>query len=200
MIYDSLDILPIKLYYRIEASNEIKLLAVNEEVEENKLVELWARLKADFSELDKSEVSKKVFRISKEISSLESTYHAVLMSCECLGFEYDEELIEIIKGYGFDFRFNNTKEYYSALEKVVREAKSYVVKINNLKKQLPKNNNDSNKVSLDEIMASYSSALGFDFDYNTISCTKFFALKKQVDNKLKAVEQQLQNVKNHGKR
>lgn len=200
MIYDTLDILPIKLYYKIDASNEVKLLAVNENAEESKLTELWANLKADFSELDKSEVSKKVFRVSKEISNLEATYHAVLMSCECLGFDYDEELIDVIKGYGFDFNFKNTEEYYSALEKTVRDAKSCVVKINNLKKQLPKNNDDSNKITLDEIMASYSSTLGFDFDYNAISCTKFFALKNQVANKLKAVEQQLQNVKNHGKR
>lgn len=200
MIYDSLDILPIKLYYRIDASNEVKLLALNEEVEENNLVSLWAKLKAEFTELDKSDTSKKIFRLSKQISDLEATYHAVLMSCESLGFEYDEKLIQVIRDYGFKFDDTNTKTYYDSIEKVIREAKSYVVKINRLKDQLPKNNDNSKSVSLDEIMAGYSNTLGFDFDYNSISCTKFFALKNQVANKLKAIEKQIQNVKSHGKR
>ena len=200
MIYNSLDILPIKLYYRIEASGDVELLT--DEVLEDKsiLIDLWSKLKAEFVELDKSDNSKKVFRISKEISNLESIYHAVLMSCESLGFEYDEKLIQAIRDYGFHFDDTNTKTYYDSIERIVREAKSYVVKINNLKNQLPKNNDDSKSVSLDEIMASYSSTLGFDFDYNSISCTKFFALKNQVTRKLKAIDEQIQKVKNHGKR
>lgn len=200
MLYDSLDILPLKLYYKIEATNNPKLLVFGDTIDESKLSELWAELRAAFMELDKSSESKKVFMLSKEMSSLEASYHAVLMACESLGFEYDEKLIDVIRGYGFSFKDGSTEEYYSSIEKVVREAKSFVMKIDMLKKQLPKDNDDKEKVSLDEIMASYVTILGIDFDFNTISCTKFFAFKKQVNLKLKSVERQLQNIKGNGKR
>jgi len=44
--------------------------------------------------------------------------------------------------------------------------------------------------TIDDVMASYSLILGFDFDYNFISYTKFYALQNQVNAKIKALEKQ----------
>lgn len=198
MLYDSLDTLPIKLYYKISDTGNLKLLT-DQEIEEETLNAIWDELVIGFDLLNKSNNSKKIFILNKEINSLEAIHKAVLMACESLSFEYDEYLIDIIKKYGFSFNDNSTEDYHNSIEKVIREAKSLVTKVNMLKNQLPKTE-EEDKVSLDEVMASYSSVLGIDFDYNIISCTKFFALKKQVDIKVKSVEKKLQNLNNNGKR
>lgn len=198
MIYDSLDILPIKLYYKISDTGNLKLLT-DKEIEEETLNTIWDELVIGFDLLNKSNNSKKIFILNKEINSLEAIHKAVLMACESLSFEYDQYLIDIIKKYGFSFNDNSTEDYHNSIEKTIREAKSLVTKVNMLKNQLPKTE-EGEKVSLDEVMASYSSVLGIDFDYNIISCTKFFALKNQVAMKVKSVEKQLQNLKGNGKR
>ena len=73
------------------------------------------------------------------------------------------------------------------------------MKAKNIKKRLPKkdSNSVSTKVSIDRVFAFYSSVLGYDFEYNTISVTKVLALKEQVDNKLKSIEDQIQRNKSN---
>jgi hypothetical protein len=49
--------------------------------------------------------------------------------------------------------------------------------------------NYSTKV--DDVLASFSSVLSIDFDFNIISVTKFFSLQKQVDKKVEILKKQL---------
>jgi hypothetical protein len=71
------------------------------------------------------------------------------------------------------------------------------MKAKNIKKRLPKKdaNSVSVKVTTDRVFAFYTAVLGIDFDYNSVSVTKVLALKEQVDNKLKSIEDQIQRNK-----
>lgn len=186
MIYDTLDYLPIKLYYKILSSDNTDLLSTKKQTEID-LKELWFELNSSFDKLDNSEENKRLFLVNKEIDSLKTIHKIILMSCEFLAFKYDEVLIDLLKGYGFSVVNSSTKEYHESLIKIERESKSISTKIKFLEDKLPKKKKGES-ITLDEVMASYSSVLGIDFDYNKISCTKFFALKKQVLSKVKSLE------------
>jgi hypothetical protein len=199
MHYDSLDILPIKLYYKISETNNLKLLSdiITDEVE---LQKLWFDLDIGFKDLDKTEEATKTFRLSKSIGVLEGKHKVVLMACTSLRFDFEQSLIDLLKKEGITIRDTNTETYYNDIEKAERETNALVVKCNMIRRQLPKNDGESSKSSLDEVMASYATILGFDFDFNTISCTKFFALQSQVNNKVKAMERQVEKIKSNSKR
>lgn len=199
MHYDSLDILPIKLYYKICDTNDFQLLS-DKITDQLELLKLWNQLDISFKDLDKTEEATKTFRLSKSIGVLESKHKVILMSCSALRFDWNESLIQLLKKEGITIRDTDTDTYYNDIEKAERETNSLVVKCNMLRRQLPKNDGQSSKSSLDEVMASYAAILGFDFDFNTVSCTKFFALQAQVNTKVKAMERQVENLKINTKR
>lgn len=198
MTYDSLDILPIKLYYKIAGTGNLKLLS-NTITDDIELDELWFDLDCAFKDLDKTEEATKTFRLSKSISALEAKHKFVLMACETLKFEWNSEIVDLLRNEGYTLRDTETETYYKDIERIERETNAIVVKANMLRRQLPKAD-ENNKSSLDEVMASYASILGFDFDFNTVSCTKFFALQGQVHSKVKALEKQQQNLKSNSKK
>lgn len=198
MTYDSLDILPIKLYYKISSTGNVQLLS-DTITDNEKLNDLWFELDCGFNDLNKTEEATKTFRLSKSIAVLETKHKIVLMSCEYLKFAFDSEIIQLLRNEGYTLRDTDAETYYSDIERIERETNALVVKSNMLRRQLPKAD-ENNKSSLDEVMASYASILGFDFDFNTVSCTKFFALQGQVHSKVKALEVQQQNLKNNSKK
>jgi len=83
------------------------------------------------------------------------------------------------------------------LERVERESKGIVQKINQLKQGLPdvdESKSESQDNSIINLMAGYSSVLGYDFDFYTISVEKFKSLENQVKQKIAAIEKN--NAKN----
>lgn len=195
MIYDSLDIIPYKTFLKIAETGNLKLLSPDT-IEESKLVEIWNMMMEEHNSRDVSSEGKKIFRLSKDIAALETQHRIVLLSCEALMFEPDENLISILKGYGYTLRVTNAKEFLEDIDRIVREAHSLVIKTNAIKKLLPKEQ-DNGDYRIDDVMASYSAILGFDFDYNVVTYNKFFAMEKQVKAKIKAVEKQ--NTPKNGK-
>lgn len=202
-MFDSLDTLPIKVYYKALETENYHLLNPNAEVVEDSILEdLWEDLKEEFQSLDNNELNNKIFKLSKNYDYYILTYEMVLMCVESLAFRYDEELIQILKTKGYRVR---KESYEKDLENIKRFADGLLTKANHFKSQLPKEDNPEerkkDKTTIDDIIASYELILGYGFgDYNTMVCTKFLAVKKQVENKIKQQEKQLRELKNNKKR
>ncbi|RUT68691.1 hypothetical protein D0817_20235 [Flavobacterium cupreum] len=198
MIYDSLDIIPYKTFFKIAESGNIQLLSDTEKDPEV-LAALWESLYQQHLDKDGSSAQeKKTFRISKEISSLEATYKIVIMSCDALRFDFNEELFKLLTiQYGYTLRIEDEEVYFQDIEQIVREASALKVKINVLSKLLPKID-QGQEYSIDDVMASYCSILEFQIgDFNSITYTAFFSYEKQVHAKVESIKQQnLKNKKN----
>ncbi len=194
-IYSSLDIIPYKTFLKISETGNFKLLS-DTETNDQILISIWEKLFKEHMEYESTPDSKKEFRITIDLESLETEYKFVLGACDCLAFAIDDELIEILRGKRYKLRTDNTENYYSDLEMIKRFAKGLKIKINSLKSQLPKEENEEShivqheKLTIDDIMAGYTMIVGYDFDYNTITYTKFKAIKRQVNLKMKSVSEQ----------
>lgn len=197
MTYNSLDIIPYKTFFRIAESGNLFLLSDTEK-DVTVLAELWESLYQEHLERKGSSEEKKTFRISKEISSLETQYKFVLMACEALRFDYYQDLIDkLIKDYGYTLSCLDTETYYLEIEQIERECKALKVKISVLAQLLPKED-QTEEFNTDDVMASYCSVLGYQIgDFNTISYTAFYGYEKQVHAKMKAIKnQEIKNKKN----
>jgi hypothetical protein len=190
MIYNSLDTIPYKLFLKIADTGDLTLLS-DVETEVVILTEIWERLYEEHLNKNQTSESKKVFKLSKNIDELIALNKVVLISCGCLRFDFNQELYDIIIGYGYQLSFSDTKTYYEDIDRIEREANAYIIKAEYYQKMFPEpKENESAEYDIDDIMASYSIITGLDFDYNLISYTKFHAFQKQAIAKVKAMEKQ----------
>lgn len=190
MIYKSLEYLPYKIFIKIVQTMDLSLLS-DQPMDPIQLKAIWAELWKEHLAFTNTPESTKVFTLEKEVSYLKSMRKVILMACESLSFDWDDDLVELVRGYGYTIRNENAEEYYLDLKRVIRESKGIMVKLNQIEKQLPKQSKDQ-QFNLDDVLASYSAILGIDFDYNLISYTKFYGLQKQVNAKIKSLEKQQQ--------
>lgn len=193
-MYNSLDYLPFKVYQQIAETDQIVLLL--EKSDENKFIPIgvlqdtWNKLSQNYNE-KYVKFDKSVNKIKTEISYLKGVFLTISLCCECLRFEYNEDLINIIIDKGYSF--NHDDDYHDQLSKIERQLSGIEIKINRLNDLLPKTDDSENsdKNDIDDVMASYCSVLTVDFDFNTISVSKFFAFQKQVEKKIENLKKQL---------
>jgi len=191
MTYSTLDTIPYKIFYRIVDTGNVKLLS-DTETDEQALQKIWESIYNEHLERENStEQGKKVFRIKKEVDSLETQLKVVLFSCQALRFAFDEQLFEILTvEYGFTLRLTDSEIYYQDIDRIERESKAFKVKIGVLKKHLPKLE-AGQQYTVDDIMASYCSILGFHIgDFNAITYTAYYGYEKQVNSKIEALKKQ----------
>lgn len=184
MIYTTLRKLPMVTLIEIIESGDVSMLS-DEENDIEELAIIWNDLFEEYQQKYNKQNSNKIFNLSREIEYLERKYLEIKLIIEALKFDVYIELITILREYGYQFR----DEFYNEdLIRVQRESEGINQKINQLKQSLPKVEVDKEDNSIINIMASYSSILGYDFDFYTISVEKYFSLQNQVKQKIAAIE------------
>jgi len=192
MIYRKIDVIPWKILLEIIGTNDYKLLVTeNEEIPEPELKEIWEKIHEDYLNLNPSPDEQRVFKIHKEIYYNETKYRKVILCCKILAFDYDEESINELIGYGYSITH---EDYLDQLERVEREAEGILIQVESFKLNLPPVD-ESKIISPDEMLASYCTFLGIDFDFNTIPASKVVYYGKQIDMKIKATQKNLADGK-----
>jgi len=130
-LYDSLDLIPYKTFIKISETGNFKLLS-DTETDQQTLISIWEKLFKEHLDLESTPESKKEFRITNDVESLETEYKFILGACDCLEFAIDDELIEILRGKRYQLRTDNTENYYNDLGMIKRFAKGLKIKINSL--------------------------------------------------------------------
>lgn len=188
MIYKTLRKIPMITFIEIIDDLDITRLS-DEETPIEELISIWEVMYQEYQDKYNKQNSQKVFSLSKEIEYLEKKYVVIKYAVDALKFDVHQELIDMLLDYGYRF---NQQTYNDDLLRVDRECKGIIQKINQLKNSLPKEqkiNNDSAGTIIN-VMASYSSILGYDFDFYTVSVEKFYSLENQVKQKVAAIEKQ----------
>lgn len=197
MIYNSIDTLPVKLFYRIQETGDFSLLNPKGKNHSEDLPALFDQLTDSFNKIDKGSSYDSEFFLQKEIAHLEAKKKFCIVGIEILRFELIPEVKEEIeKALNIRIRTNVTNYYYKDLERADYKVADLDKKINVLKKQLKsKNSNEGPATSIDDLLASISTILGVSFDFNTISCTTYLAYKRQTESKINAQQDQLRKLK-----
>lgn len=190
MIYNSLDIIPYKTFLKVLKTSDLTLLSTEaldeNELQEANLVSVWENLQEAYEKINPSNESKEILRLSKKIEEYLTKYKVVTSAVECLLFEYNDELVAMLKKYGYNLTDSN---YHKDLERISRESNAWLLKAERLQSQLPEEKTDNEKeTNVDEVILGYCSATQLQFDSNTISVTQFLAMQNVFKNKLKALE------------
>jgi hypothetical protein len=187
MIYDKLRKLPKVIQMEIYETGDLNLLS-NEEKPLEELIVLWHKLEEEFARKYNKKGVDEIFSVEKEIEYQQNRYFIINSCCEQLLFEKNSKVIEILKEQGYSFD-ENADDFKSQIDRINRESKGILIKVNQLKNKLPKV--DEGKVfenNIISVMASYSAVLNVPFDFNTISVEAFHAYEAQVKAKIKNLE------------
>jgi len=187
-LYDSADVIPAKLYFKIVANIELITLLSSEELSEVELVDIWSKIHEDDIESSNDEKTSKIVNISKQIENLASKYESIKLAVfflEKLMVE-DKELINLLKKHHYKFTGDLKKD----LEVIKRESQAIELIIKRLQKKLPQQNEEnSSKSTLDENILSYGIITGLGFiDTNAITLSQYRALVSTGNQKIKALE------------
>lgn len=188
MQYDTLDAIPYKTFIKIVETSDLSLLS-DTEFDLIILQKIWEKLINEHE--SKNPENKMVFNVQKEIDIVLCKHKIVLMYCEILVFDYDQEIYDKVIEIGYQLRTESSEDYYSDLEQIIREANGFVDMANRLKLQLPKEDKNIENTTIDDVMSSYSAFLGYSIGkHNEVTYNEFFSIKKQVDTKMKQLQKQ----------
>lgn len=184
-MYDSIDVIPAKIYFKILETGDISLLSKEEE-DAGVLALIWELIEAQHEELTQGKEEKKVLDLSKSIESLASRYESIRIAVYYLRREHDQELFDLLVGKGF----NLDGDIQEALDRVDRESEGIIAKIERLSLKIPKINKESSaKTNFDKVVLSYGAITGLGFvDTNNITITQYYALIETGNEKIKALE------------
>lgn len=197
MIYDTLDLLPIKTFIKIQETGNVKLLITScENTSDEELEVIFDKLSDEFQQLNAEDNSSRNFMILKEISHLEAKLKTAMCGIEILRFEVNSSIILALSDLlNITIRTNRTDYYMKDLERAESKAKLINKSIEKLRDQLPKKDNTKSD-SIDDTLAAIAMITGISFDFNALSCTAYAALIKQTKQKVKAQEESLNKLKN----
>ena len=202
MIYNSLDILPVTVFFKIVETKDVSHLVKDKpwywktkihpavgklfkSYNQENLIEVWESLYEEFKTLDPNDKSAHLIELYSKMDHLSYKYSSIKLSIKCLRNVKDPELIKLIQDFRYQLRDESFNEDLNAIDKQVE---SLLFKIERYKKQLPKSTEKQN-VSVYDIIASYSLILGFNIDANKVTVREFFAIQNQVKKKIKLLEE-----------
>lgn len=184
MIYTSVDTIPAKIFFKILETGDVTLLT-DEKVEENKLIDIWNTIKNEDAELAKNPKDTKVINVSKQIEAILAKMEAVNLAVFHLKVVKDDELMQMLKDYGYRFTDNLEKD----LETIERETEGLIIKLKSYQRQLqklvPDTEETKENVPFDECVLGYSAISGLMFKPNTITQSEYRALIKIGNQKIK---------------
>lgn len=196
MIYDTLDIIPLKLFLRIRQTGEIHLLS-NEKTPESDLKEIWEYLKEEYDTRIPDGNEKKLFDVSVRIETLKAKYNSIKIGISALRFDRDIDLENMIRSY----RYKLTEQNFNQdLDNIDRESESILIKIARLEQKLPTYDKSDKTSTIDRVILGYCAITGLMYDTNVISPIQFDALKNIAEQKMKALEEVNSKIKNKNKR
>lgn len=191
--------IPMVLYDSIASTLDYKKLLIEEldrdlsQEELNELELVWNELSEKFRIKSNGPKQHKNFNIFKEIDFQYNRFLIIKFCCESLCFDRNTEIINLLGSEGYAV---NSLDYIGSIENISKQADGILIKINHLRDLLPKEvKSNKEQITIIDIMESYASILGFDFDFYTISAEKFISREKQVKTKIKAIEEQYNNKK-----
>ena len=190
MTYSSLDTIPFKLFLKISETGDFLLLSDSEK-NPTVLLEIWDRLYDEHNNKNHTPEASRIFKLSKDIDSILTKHKVVILACEALRFNWNDEIVELLRDFRYTIRNTDTETYYSDIEIIERESNGYIIMANRLKEQLPKQKEDSNDYNIDDVMASYCAILGYPIGkFNEITYSEYHAHQKSVNDKIKSIEKQ----------
>lgn len=182
-MYTSISNLPMRLFLEITETGKLSLLG---DGTDDELTESWSNIIEEFKKIDPDDAFYRNLMKRRHLDYTVCKYNTVRLGVQVLKFKKDDNIINILKSYGYRI---NDDTYFDDLQTIERNSISIKDKIDELNKEL-NNKGDSDLFDFDKTIIKYNVFLGFNLaDANTVTVLQFYAIKDEVNNKIKEIKQ-----------
>jgi len=192
MIY-TIETLPIVTFVKIAETNEIQRLLKHYPSNKHlvkfvvwvfKLEEKWNLLREEYSKHDDNKKSKKVEELKIKLSKEQGKYFAIIAALEVLKYGSDDDMLEIIKGYGYAIK----GEYWNGLEQVYKQVSNLKSKIDGIESEIKAFSDvtDEKDINIYDVLTNLFMGLDMPFKANELTTIEYIFYRKQLIKKIKA--------------
>lgn len=192
MIYNSIEIIPAKIYFKIEQTGSIELLTDEKKPDMAILSEVWKHLKKQNNALPESLEGKMVHSVNVRLGILNSRIEAVSMAVHVLKHMFNQQMMDILiekEYFTKDYDHTDNEKFQMDLIKVNRETEALQMKVDLLNDKLPKEDKNKKKVTFDQSVMGWAAFTGSGFiDPNLITLSQYYAIMNLGEDKIKSLE------------
>lgn len=178
--YSSCEDLPLNLYIRCQVDNDLTALVIEGNPEEAELLDAWGKITEEYYERADEALDTHSVGLYMEVQSLTIKIEVIQESISVLKKYYCPELIDILKGHGFEIKGDETsEEYISRLEKVSKRSKSLLLTLQDKFSQLErlkKSKKEGDKITrkyYGKLLAYLSKFVEYRIDKNVTTVNEF---------------------------
>lgn len=207
MIYNSPETIPAKIYFKILDGASLSLLSADSNANVQALELAWKKIEDEYVSKKDSAKNKKILDLSKKMEVLNAKMEATLLAVYHLRHVKDDELLELLVGYGHTFKWKKAEKYdneqaadlifQADLDRIERAADDIKNMIEVYQSRMPKTETvEGVEMTFDENVLSYAAFTGLGYvDPNTLPLTQYDALINTGNNKMKALEKSASDSK-----
>tara|TARA_R110000787_G_scaffold175266_1_gene287752 strand:+ start:2346 stop:2942 length:597 start_codon:yes stop_codon:yes gene_type:complete len=145
---------------------------------------VWEKLSEDYAKEENDDKTAKVKQLEVKLRKLEFRYSAIVSCLEVLRYKKDDEMVSLLKEYGYEI----VGEYWKGLEIVFKQVENLNNQIKAVKKEITGllNHGKSDKeVSIYEIITNLSLGLDTTIDIDKLKVIQYIYYKKALVKKIK---------------
>lgn len=169
MTYTFEDI-PLKLYEKIQKTNDYSLLSDEEKTEEQ-LKEMWQKIVDETKRITKTKDGNLMLDNVSELKMYEAKKFSIILAVTYLRSKYSPKLMSLLTGYGFKVTKENLQ---SDLDRIELALGDIDILINDISEKVNSKKNVE-EVRTDTIIAYQSKFFGGYIDSNKITLSQYLA-------------------------
>lgn len=176
-IYTSANDITFDVFQTICVDDRFDLLVKSGNPPKEVLILNWLKIYEEYSDAISSSFS---FEMDERIETEKLRNKTMLthLIVSYLALEYDDELVGILKGFGFDFKFNidNPKAYTKDLGRVITRSKFWILQLREKDLSIKNKQDKSEKPTYKDFakaLFDLSRYAGFEIKANSISALEF---------------------------
>lgn len=191
--YKSCKYLPIFNFYEILESNDLRYLLKLPDYEDlpdektinkKQLTEVWRNINLEYGDLQLQDGENKMyFTLEKQIERLKFEYGHINMILDFLQHGWDDDIVKLLRSYpsfmGFKYKLIKQKPLFPQLEKIQRQSKNYVTRINikvSEYERIKPDTSNSKKQQLNEIAAVLSKHCGYHLNTRKVTVSEWVGI------------------------
>jgi len=183
LIYNSIEILPMRIFLKVTQTGDLNLLG---EGDEKQLNDCWGKIIEEFKEIDPDDIFKKQFSKIRHIEHLVCKYNAIKLGLWCLKIRKEESIIKMLSSYGYVIRRDDN--YLDDITRAERFSIAIKDRIKQLTDELESEKSDE-KLNFDKVIVRFNIIMGFKIaNANKVTVSEYYAIKEEVEEKQKQIK------------
>lgn len=183
-IYDSCQDIPLYNFIKIVCESDLKWLTISGKPTDQELGEAWDKIFSEYNEISDSQQGNYLIGLLREYYAIKGKIEIIQAIVDVLAKGRNDQLVDALHkaGYRFPFNANDPAAYRKDLERTVSQAKTMVIRFQQLHDDLEKMQNESGKTNpsdYDMILSELSKYQGYRLDPKQITVSEFCAIVKR---------------------